>query len=134
MLEQFCNLPSIGGAANVRKVKPGKAQNEQMFSALPLIAADERTSRIVSLVPGGGILATALRVPSKRAATGATGSTAPGRTGGISYGCLRPPCGGTDAMVPSMILSSACCTPSPETSRVIERLSDLRLDHPAPAR
>src|SRR4029079_14654210 len=41
-------------------------------------------------------------------------------------GCLRPPCGGTDAMVPSMILSSACCTPSPETSRVIEGLSDLR--------
>src|SRR5258705_2453679 len=26
-------------------------------------------------------------------------------------GCLRPPCGGTEAMVPSMILSSACCTP-----------------------
>src|SRR6266516_5876338 len=39
----------------------------------------------------------------------------------------HPPCGGTDAMVPSMILSSACCTPSPETSRVIEGLSDLRL-------
>src|SRR5262249_50787139 len=42
-------------------------------------------------------------------------------------GCLRPPCGGTDAIVPSMILSKACCTPSPETSRVIEGLSDLRL-------
>src|SRR5499433_1527952 len=42
-------------------------------------------------------------------------------------GCLRPPCGGTDAMVPSMILSSACCTPSPDTSRVIDGLSDLRL-------
>jgi hypothetical protein len=42
-------------------------------------------------------------------------------------GCLRPPCGGTEAMVPSMILSNACCTPSPETSRVIEGLSDLRL-------
>src|SRR5215471_18227532 len=42
-------------------------------------------------------------------------------------GCLRPPCGGTDAMVPSIILSKACCTPSPETSRVIEGLSDLRL-------
>ena len=41
-------------------------------------------------------------------------------------GCLRPPCGGTEAMVPSMILSSACCTPSPDTSRVIEGLSDLR--------
>ena len=27
---------------------------------------------------------------------------------------------------PSMILSSACCTPSPDTSRVIEGLSDLR--------
>src|SRR5262249_47546401 len=27
-------------------------------------------------------------------------------------GCLRPPCGGTDAVVPSMILSSACCTTS----------------------
>ena len=34
-------------------------------------------------------------------------------------GCLRPPCGGTDAIVPSMILSKACCTPSPETSRVM---------------
>src|SRR6266853_833504 len=41
-------------------------------------------------------------------------------------GCLRPPCGGTEATVPSMILSSACCTPSPDTSRVIEGLSDLR--------
>ena len=41
-------------------------------------------------------------------------------------GCLRPPCGGTLATVPSMILSSACCTPSPETSRVIEGLSLLR--------
>ena len=34
--------------------------------------------------------------------------------------------GGTDATVPSMILSKACCTPSPETSRVIEGLSLLR--------
>ena len=42
-------------------------------------------------------------------------------------GCLRPPCGGTDATVPSMIFSSACCTPSPDTSRVIDGLSDLRL-------
>ena len=41
-------------------------------------------------------------------------------------GCLRPPWGGTFAMVPSRILSSACCTPSPETSRVMEGLSDLR--------
>src|SRR5262245_48538641 len=41
-------------------------------------------------------------------------------------GCLRPPCGGTFAVVPSMSLSSACCTPSPETSRMIEGLSDLR--------
>ena len=29
------------------------------------------------------------------------------------WGCLRPPCGGTEAVVPSRILSSACCTPSP---------------------
>src|ERR1041384_4859159 len=41
-------------------------------------------------------------------------------------GCLRPPCGGTEAIVPSTSLSSACCTPSPDTSRVIEGLSDLR--------
>jgi hypothetical protein len=34
-------------------------------------------------------------------------------------GCLRPPLGGTLATVPSMILSRACCTPSPDTSRVI---------------
>src|SRR5215208_2244303 len=38
-------------------------------------------------------------------------------------GCLRPPWGGTDAIVPSRILSSACCTPSPDTSRVILRFS-----------
>ena len=43
-------------------------------------------------------------------------------------GCLRPPCGGTLATVPSMILSSACCTPSPETSRVIDGLSRLAGD------
>ena len=49
-------------------------------------------------------------------------------------GCLRPPCGGTEAMVPSMILSSACCTPSPDTSRVIEGLSDLRLKSCRPRR
>ena len=41
-------------------------------------------------------------------------------------GCLRPPCGGTLATVPSRILSSACCTPSPETSRVIDGFSSLR--------
>ena len=41
-------------------------------------------------------------------------------------GCLRPPCGGTDATVPSMIFSNACCTPSPDTSLVIDGLSDLR--------
>ena len=41
-------------------------------------------------------------------------------------GCLRPPCGGTLAVVPSRIFSSACCTPSPETSRVIEGFSLLR--------
>ena len=41
-------------------------------------------------------------------------------------GCLRPPCGGTLHWVPSRILSSACCTPSPETSRVIDGLSLLR--------
>ena len=41
-------------------------------------------------------------------------------------GCLRPPCGGTDATVPSRIFSSACCTPSPETSLVIDGFSALR--------
>ena len=42
------------------------------------------------------------------------------------WGCLRPPLGGTLASVPSRIFSSACCTPSPETSRVMEGLSALR--------
>ncbi len=42
------------------------------------------------------------------------------------WGCLRPPWGGTEAVVPSRIFSSACCTPSPETSRVIDGLSALR--------
>ena len=42
------------------------------------------------------------------------------------WGCLRPPWGGTLATVPSRILSSACCTPSPETSRVMDGFSDLR--------
>src|SRR5262249_38771786 len=41
-------------------------------------------------------------------------------------GCLRPPCGGTLATVPSRIFRSACCTPSPDTSRVIDGFSDLR--------
>ena len=35
-------------------------------------------------------------------------------------------CGGTLAVVPSMIFSRACCTPSPDTSRVMEGLSALR--------
>jgi hypothetical protein len=30
-------------------------------------------------------------------------------------------------VVPSISFSKACCTPSPETSRVIDGLSDLRL-------
>ena len=34
-------------------------------------------------------------------------------------GCFLPPAGGTFASVPSIILRSACCTPSPDTSRVI---------------
>jgi hypothetical protein len=34
-------------------------------------------------------------------------------------GCLRPPCGGMLATVPSSIFSRACCTPSPLTSRVM---------------
>ncbi len=41
-------------------------------------------------------------------------------------GCLRPPCGGTDAVVPSSIFSNACWTPSPETSLVIDGFSLLR--------
>ena len=41
-------------------------------------------------------------------------------------GCLRPPWGGTLAMVPSMSLSNACCTPSPDTSRVMETFSVRR--------
>src|SRR5580704_15218523 len=44
------------------------------------------------------------------------------------WGCLRPPWGGTLATVPSRILSRACWTPSPETSRdrgVLVLLSDL---------
>ena len=38
-------------------------------------------------------------------------------------GCFLPPCGGTEALVPSMSFSKACWTPSPETSLVIEGLS-----------
>ncbi len=37
----------------------------------------------------------------------------------FSSGCLRPPWGGTLATVPSSILSRACWTPSPPTSRVM---------------
>ena len=42
------------------------------------------------------------------------------------WGCLRPPLGGTLATVPSRIFSSACCTPSPLTSRVMDWFSDFR--------
>src|SRR5215475_5850473 len=41
------------------------------------------------------------------------------------WGCLRPPCGGTFATVPSRIFRSACWTPSPETSRVVGLAGDL---------
>ena len=41
------------------------------------------------------------------------------------WGCLRPPWGGTLATVPSIIFSSPCCTPSPDTSRVMEGLSPV---------
>ena len=41
------------------------------------------------------------------------------------FGCFLPPLGGTFATVPSMIFSSACCTPSPLTSRVMEVFSDF---------
>ena len=43
-------------------------------------------------------------------------------------GCLRPPCGGTEAVVPSRILRRACWTPSPLTSRVIEGFFGLAGD------
>jgi hypothetical protein len=43
------------------------------------------------------------------------------------WGCLRPPCGGTGRNRSFHDLQSACCTPSPDTSRVIDGLSDLRL-------
>ena len=41
------------------------------------------------------------------------------------FGCFLPPCGGTDAIVPSIIFYSACCTPSPLTSLVIDGFSDF---------
>ncbi len=44
------------------------------------------------------------------------------------WGCFRPPRGGTFATVPSMILSRACWTPSPETSRVMDGLLALAAD------
>jgi hypothetical protein len=43
-----------------------------------------------------------------------------------ALGFLRPPRSGTLTTAPSSILSSACCTPSPETSRVIAMASALR--------
>ena len=42
-------------------------------------------------------------------------------------GFLRPPFSGTFTMEPSTILSNACCTPSPETSRVMETFCDARV-------
>jgi hypothetical protein len=44
----------------------------------------------------------------------------------LLVGMLAPPCGGTEATVPSRIFSSACWTPSPDTSRVIDGLSAFR--------
>mmetsp|Transcript_15568 Transcript_15568/g.41892 ORF Transcript_15568/g.41892 Transcript_15568/m.41892 type:complete len:226 (-) Transcript_15568:932-1609(-) len=41
-------------------------------------------------------------------------------------GFFRPPFSGTFTTVPSSIFSSACCTPSPETSRVMDTFSALR--------
>ena len=41
------------------------------------------------------------------------------------FGCFLPPCGGTDAIVPSIIFNNACCTPSPLTSLVIDGFSDF---------
>ena len=40
-------------------------------------------------------------------------------------GCFLPPWGGTDATVPSTIFKSACWTPSPLTSLVIDGFSDF---------
>ena len=47
---------------------------------------------------------------------------------------ILAPCGGTRAIVPSMILSSACCTPSPETSRGVEACASLSVARTAGAR
>ena len=41
------------------------------------------------------------------------------------WGCFLPPWGGIDATVPSISFRSACCTPSPDTSLVIEGLADF---------
>ena len=41
-------------------------------------------------------------------------------------GCFRPPCGGTLMIEPSSSFRSACWTPSPETSLVIDGLSLFR--------
>ena len=41
-------------------------------------------------------------------------------------GFFRPPFSGTFTTAPSTILSSACCTPSPLTSRVMLTFSVLR--------
>jgi hypothetical protein len=41
-------------------------------------------------------------------------------------GFFRPPSLGTFTIEPSTILRSACCTPSPDTSRVILTFSDFR--------
>lgn len=41
------------------------------------------------------------------------------------WGCFLPPCGGTDAIVPSTIFNNACWTPSPLTSLVIDGFSDF---------
>jgi len=41
--------------------------------------------------------------------------------------CARP-AAAQEATVPSMIFSSACCTPSPDTSRVYRRVVGLTAD------
>ena len=41
--------------------------------------------------------------------------------------CIRDSCGGTLLTVPSKIFSSACCTPSPPTSRVMEGVQQALL-------
>ena len=41
------------------------------------------------------------------------------------WGCFLPPWGGTLATVPSRIFNRACCTPSPDTSRVMDTFSDF---------